>query len=135
MKKCASDPRSMLGIVIVLVRDDTNNCIDEGQNMSTTNKKRWYWEDAQYWINKGLWVIPLNEYAKPMWKGYNTPEVALDTIHKLKSRCSLLEWQNGIGFILHLSNIVMLDIDKHKPEKNGYYSYRWLLENYTTIDH
>jgi len=36
------------------------------------NKKN-YWKDAEYWLQRGVWVIPLSGLAKPKkgWGDYN----------------------------------------------------------------
>jgi hypothetical protein len=100
------------------------------------NRKKNYWNDAEYWIKRGVWVIPLTSYSTPPadWKGYNSPEVAIGSLEALHARTNPTTWLHGIGAILHLSGLVMLDIDRHKPTANGYISHDWLLGKYSNMD-
>src|SRR5262245_21417727 len=103
------------------------------------NRKKNYWNDAEYWIKRGVWVIPLTSFAIPYseWEGYNSPEVAIGTLEALydSKRTNKTQWQQGIAAILHLSGLVMLDIDRHKPTANGYVSHDWLLTTYSNVDY
>src|SRR5215831_15913809 len=95
-----------------------------------------YWNDAEYWIKRGVWVIPLNGFAKPKagWDGYNKPEVAIGSLEDLRKRTTPDDWQKGIAAILHLSGLVMLDLDLHKESANGFRSYEWLVNTYSDVD-
>jgi len=85
--------------------------------MYNPKRKKNYWNDAEDWIKRGVWVIPLSNFAKPYteWTGYNSPEVAIGTLEALYDcqRTNKTQWQQGIAAILHLSGHVMLDIDCH----------------------
>lgn len=88
-------------------------------------------------LNQGLYVIPLTSYGTPPKKfiGYNSPEVAIGSLADLESRTNPSDWDHGLGLVLHLSNMVMLDIDMHKPnEQDGWLSYDWLLMMYSSVD-
>jgi hypothetical protein len=95
-----------------------------------------YWKDAEYWIQRGVWVIPLNGLAKPKkgWVDYNSPNVAIGSLEALQERTTREDWDKGIAAILHLSDLVMLDIDVHRETANGFRSYDWLVTTYSDVD-
>jgi len=81
-------------------------------------------------LNMGLYVVPYGQGGHPNVKDYQKPAVAIGSLEDL-ARHYNYNWRYGLGLVLPLSKIVMVDLDMHDPEReNGLLSWEQICQRY-----
>src|SRR5438093_1439588 len=80
-------------------------------------------------VNMGLYVVPYGQGGHPNVKDYMNPAAAIGTLEDFDRRD--YNWRYGVGLVLPLSNIVMVDLDMHDPKReNGLLSWERICQRY-----
>jgi hypothetical protein len=81
-------------------------------------------------LNMGLYVVPYGKNGHPNVKEYFKPENTICTLEDF-DRHGNYDWRFGSGLVLPLSNIVMVDLDMHDPQReNGLLSWERICQRY-----
>ena len=79
-------------------------------------------------LNLGLWLVPWGTGKNPIVSEYWSPMIderrgAIGSLEQL-SQSPMEKWRWGVGVVLPLSRLVMVDIDQHDKENNNLFNSR-----------
>jgi hypothetical protein len=81
-------------------------------------------------LHLGLHVVPYGQRGHPNVTNYQKREVAIGTLEDFDRHFNY-NWRYGLGLVLPLSNIVMVDLDMHDSEReNGLLSWERICQHY-----
>src|SRR5215471_20020119 len=81
------------------------------------------------YLNIGLHVVPYGSNNHPSVTGYSRPENTMRTLDDFEKTDH--NWRFGYGVVLLLSNLVMVDVDMHDPDReNGKVSWERICQYY-----
>jgi hypothetical protein len=84
---------------------------------------------AKNYVKLGMHVVPYGQNGHPNVKDYLTPGVAATTVEDVDYKG--YNWRYGVGVVLSLSNLIMVDIDMHDPRaENGLLSLEMVCKRY-----